>query len=106
MTNATPLYTSADLAYFRENHGETEFLMHVIGPDDVLLYSDERDGFEPDGEHEGTVPHTLETATKAAAAINATYAWTQENNPSEFDPFFHATVFHYGVPVEAAAVSK
>lgn len=94
-------YTPADLAWFRENWRETEFLVHVIGPDDVLLYSDDRDGFDPGGEHAGTVPHTLETADKAAAAINATYAWTQANNPSEFDPFFHATVFHYGRPLAA-----
>lgn len=98
---ATPLYSKEELAWFRENWAETEFLVHVVGSDDVLLYSDDRDGFDPGGEHVGTVPHTLETADKAAAAINATYAYTQAHNPSEFDPFFHATVFHYGRPLAA-----
>lgn len=97
----TTRYSAAELAWFRENWGETEFLVHVVGSDDVLLYSDDRDGFDPGGEHVGTVPHTLATADEAAKAINATYAWTQENNPSEFDPFFHATVFHYGRPLAA-----
>lgn len=94
-----PLYSAYDLAWFRENWGETEWLVHVGGPDDVLLYSDGRDSFDPGGDQDGTVPHTLETADKAAAAINRTYQWTRENNPSEFDPFFHATVFHYGKPL-------
>jgi hypothetical protein len=96
-----PLYTPADLAWFRENWRETEWLVHVTGTDDVLLYSDDRDSFDPGGDHEGTVPHTLETADKAAKAINATYAYTQANNPSEFDPHFRATVFHYGRPLAA-----
>jgi hypothetical protein len=97
MANGSPLYTPADLAYYAREYADTSWLVHVIGPDDVLLHSDTDD----DADHEPRVPFTLETADQAAAAINRTYAWTQENNPSEFDPFFHATVFHYGKPLAA-----
>ncbi len=104
MKTIAELYSPDALAYYRREYRETPFMVHVIGPDDVLLHSDINDD---DADYESRVPFTLETADQATAAINRTYQWTQENNPSEFDPFFQATVFHYGKPLVAPdAVAK
>lgn len=104
MKTIAELYSPDALAYYRREYRETQFMMHVVGPDDVLLHSDINDD---DADYEPRVPFTLGTADATAAAINRTYQWTQENNPSEFDPFFQATVFHYGKPLVAPdAVSK
>lgn len=100
-TAPRPLYTPADLAWFRENWAATEYLVHVIGPDDVLLYSDARDSFDPGGEREGSVPFTLATADETAANINAVHARIERDDPSPLNPFLHATVFHYGRPLAA-----
>ena len=77
---ATPLYTPADLAWFRENYGETEFLVHVIGPDLKMAADDEGK------------PFTLYEADRLARRINEA--------PAAFTPR-HATVFHYGRPLAA-----
>jgi hypothetical protein len=91
----TPLYTAETLAWFREQFADTEFLVHVIGPDDVLLHSDDTD------EDEGTTPFTLVTADEAAKNINAIHAYIEATDPSPLNPFLHATVFHHGRPLAA-----
>lgn len=88
-----PLYSPADLAWYRENYGNTEWMVHVAGPDTCLIYSDEL----------GTIRFTEETARKAAAAYNA--FGKRERDLSEFAPHISATVFHHGVPVEVPAVA-
>ena len=75
----TPRYTATDLASFRENYAETEYLVHVAGPDLTMTADDEGK------------PFTLYEADRLAERINnAPAAITRQ----------HATVFHYGVPVE------
>lgn len=89
MKTIAELYTPEDLAWFRKHYGETEFLVHVIGPDTVLRFSDDA----------RTIPFTEETARKTADAYNA--FGKRERELSEYAPHIHATVFHHGVPVEA-----
>ena len=96
-----PLYTPTDLSWWRENYGETEWLVHVIGPDDILLYSDEQNGFGFEDGPDGTTPFTLTTADEMAKNINAVHERIERDDPSPLNPFLHATVFHYGRPLAA-----
>lgn len=92
-------YSDADLAYFREHYGETDWMIHVQGPDEVLLYSDETD------EVEGETEYTEETAFAAAAAINKIAADLLAGG-DENTPRMHASVFHRGVPAPEQAGAR
>ncbi len=82
MKTIAELYSAADLAYFRENYGETEFLVHVAGPDLKMAADDEGK------------PFTLHEADRLARRINEA--------PAASTPQ-HATVFHFGEPMSAVA---
>jgi hypothetical protein len=92
------LYSAADLAYYRREYADTEWMVHVIGPDDVLLHSDVNDD---DPDHEPKMLFTLATADEMAKNINSVYERLQVEDPSPYNPMLHATVFHYGRPLVA-----
>lgn len=80
-------YSAEDLAYFAHEYKGAPWMAHVAGPDTCLT-------------RDGAVPFTEESARKAADAYNA--FGKRERELSEFAPHIHATVFHHGVPAEAA----
>jgi hypothetical protein len=81
-----PRYSASDLARFRENYAETEFLVHVLGPDMTIVADDENK------------PFTLAEADRLARRVN------DARSPLGWQ---HATVFHYGRPLVAPdAVAK
>lgn len=84
-----PLYSKDDLAWYREHYGDTEWMVHVAGPDDCVTHRDEA----------ATEPLTLKDADDLALAVNKFTVSESEN--SEYAPRMHATVFHYGRPLAA-----
>jgi hypothetical protein len=76
----TSRYSAADLARFREDYAETEFLVHVLGPDMTVVADDEGK------------PFTLYEADRLARRVN------DARSPLGWQ---HATVFHYGRPLAA-----
>lgn len=83
-------YSQTDLAWFAEHYADTDWMVHVVGPDDCLA---EDDNGQPFNELE---------AHMAAKGINEMYASLVARDPSPYNPFLHATVFHCGVPVADA----
>jgi len=75
-----PTYTPADLARFRADYADTEFLVHVLGPDMTIVADDENR------------PFTLYEADRLARRVN------EARNPLSWQ---YATVFHYGRPLAA-----
>jgi len=79
-------YTPEDLAWYAENYGGTEWMVHVAGPDEILTHRDEL----------GTEPFTEKDARDTAAAFNRLgEEWAAK---SEYHPRVQATVFHFGKP--------
>jgi hypothetical protein len=102
MTATTPDawtgYTPEDLAWYAENFADTEWMVHVVGPDDCHTNEPDDQGEEnPDG-----APLTEETARALADSVRRFNAWYRAKHPSDSTPDLIPTVFHRGVPVETA----
>ena len=88
-------YSPGDLAWFAAEFADTPWMVHVTGSDDIYEHVDEA----------GTVPYTEETARESARQINELRERIEREDPSPFNPEFHATVFHHGVPVAPEVAS-
>lgn len=97
-TTAWTGYTEADLAWFAEYFGDTEWAVHVAGPDEIHTHAGEDVPVNP--------PFTAETAARFAADVNALHERIQREDPSPYNPFMHATVLHFGVPVTRMPAAK
>lgn len=73
-------YSKEDLARFRTDYADTEFIVHVLGPDMTIVADDEGK------------PFTLYEADRLARRVN------EARNPLSWQ---YATAFHYGKPLAA-----
>lgn len=97
-------YSDGELAWFAEHYADTEWAVHVIGPDDVHTHADP----ELDDDDPANPVLTRESAFELAAGLNASWvAYKAANTPlSEYGPnVFHASVLHHGVPAESMPAS-
>lgn len=88
-------YTEAELARFAREYADTEWMVHVIGPDDVRLHEG------PDDEFDDTTQPLLtrQTAVELAAHTNRAYERLVELIGDDPALRVHATAFHRGVPL-------
>ena len=89
-------YSPSDLERFAREYADTEWMVHVIGPDDVRLHQG------PDDEFDDTAQPLLtqQTAIELAQDTNRAYVHLTELIGDDPALRVHATVFHRGVPVE------
>jgi len=88
-----PLYTPEDLAWYAREYADTPWMVHVTGSDEIYEFVDEA----------GTKPYTEQTAHDSARQINELAERIEREDPSPFNPEFHATVFHHGALTAAGA---
>jgi hypothetical protein len=100
MTEQTPAgwtgYSAEDLAWFAENFADTEWAVHVVGPDDVHT----RANPDLDEDDPANPVLTEESAQAFAANVREFNAWYHAKYPNEGAPALIPTVMHRGVPVE------
>lgn len=97
-TTGWPGYTPEDLAWFAANYADTEWAVHVIGPDDVHVNEPDAQGeHNPDGK-----PLTEQTAWALADQVRKFNAWYRAKfgeKPGYTEDLI-PNVFHRGVLVE------
>lgn len=95
-------YSETDLAWFAENYAGTEWMVHVVGPDDVHTHANP----DLDDDDPANPPLTAQTAHKLADGANRIGRDNAEQRAGgdEFMPVLHATVFHRGVPFDSDAL--
>lgn len=93
---ATHPYTAEELAWFAREYGDTEWMVHVTGMDDIRTASNP----DLDDDDPANPPFTEESARKFAADVVAFNAWYRAKYPNEDAPSLIPTVFHWGVPAE------
>jgi hypothetical protein len=90
-------YSPEELAWFAENYADTEWAVHVIGPDDVHTASNP----DLDDDDPANPPFTEATAHAFAANVRQFNAWYHAKYPNENAPGLIPNVFHRGAPVAA-----
>lgn len=89
-------YSADALAWFRENYADTEWMVHVQGPDDCHTHVNP----DLDEDDPANALFTEATARKFAADVLAFNDWYRAQYPAEGSPNLIPTVFHWGVPAE------
>lgn len=95
-------YSPGDLERFAREYADTEWMVHVTGPDDVRLHEG------PDDEFDDTAQPLLtqQTALELARDTNRAYERLAARLGDEPAMRFHATVFRRGVPFHAPDATK
>lgn len=90
-------YSTDDLAWFRKYYGTVEWMVHVVGPDEIYTHADP----DLDEDDPGNAPFTEDGARKFAESTNrlGRELAARISGGEEHLPALHATVFHLGVPV-------
>lgn len=93
-------YHQDELAWFAGHYADTDWIVHVIGPDEIHTNANP----DLDDDDPANPVLTEQTAHELAASLNAAWAQYRATSAhSEFGPqAFHATVFHRGVPHQQA----
>jgi ribosomal protein S27AE len=97
MSNLLPYFTD-DLAHFRREYADTEWMVHASGPDDVYVTEGGLDEDDPDAK-----PMTRDGAVKLVAELHFISGRMNADlgpDPEGFTPRFIATAFHRGKPYE------
>lgn len=97
---AWPGYTPEDLAWFAAHYADTEWAVHVIGPDDVHVNEPDAQGeHNPDGK-----PLTEQTAWALADQVHRFNAWYRAKfgEKPAYTQDLIPNVFHRGVLVAGA----
>lgn len=93
-TSTAYAYSAEDLAWYAREYADTEWMVHVVGPDDCHTHANP----DLDDDDPANPLFTEATARKFAEDVREFNAWYHAKYPGEHSPDLIPTVFRYGVP--------